>query len=107
MGEESDGTFGDMIKQMSMSKSFPMKKIFCVILKEAVSKIEIPKDFEKLDVVIGSTEYRFSVNYGNYFSSLIKPLKECCSFNFYYKFVKKKQKKAYSTIHCKSQMCNE
>ena len=53
MGEESDGTFGDMIKQMSMSKSFPMKKIFCVILKEAVSKIEIPKDFEKLDVVIG------------------------------------------------------
>ena len=65
MGEESDGTFGDMIKQMSMSKSFPMKKNFCVILKEAVSKIEIPKDFEKLDVVIGSTEYRFSVNYGN------------------------------------------
>ena len=32
---------------------------------------------------------RFSVNYANYFSRLIKPLNEYCSFNFYYKVVKK------------------
>ena len=39
-----------MVKQMS----FQTKNKFCAILKEAVSIIEIPKDFDKLDVVIGS-----------------------------------------------------
>ena len=89
MDEESDGMFGDMVKQMSTSKSFPTKNKFCTILKEAVSKIEIPKDFDKLDVVIGSKENCFSVNYTNYFCLLIKPLNEYCSFNFYYNFIKK------------------
>ena len=36
---------------------------FCVALKEAVSKIEIHQDFDKLDVVIDSKENSFSVNY--------------------------------------------
>ena len=37
-----------------MSKSLQAKNKFCAILKEAASKIEIQKDFDKLDVVIGS-----------------------------------------------------
>ena len=65
MDEEGDGMFGDMGKQMSMSKSFPTKNKVCAILKEAVSKIEIPKDFDKLDVMIGSKENHFSGNYTN------------------------------------------
>ena len=54
-----------------MSKSFPTKNKFCAILKEAVFKIKIPKDSNKLDIVTGSIENRFSVNYANYFSRLI------------------------------------
>ena len=81
--EESDGMFGDMVKQRSMSKSFRTRDRFCAILEEAVSKIEIPKNFDKLDVVIGSKENHFSVNCTNYFSRLIKPLNKYCSFNFY------------------------
>ena len=54
--EESDGMFGDIVKQRSMSKSFRTRDRFCAILEEAVSKIEIPKNFDKLDVVIGSKE---------------------------------------------------
>ena len=65
---------------------------FCVALKEAVSKIEIHKDFDKLDVVIDSKENSFSVNYAlikKIPSVLIKPLNEYYSFNFYYNFIKK------------------
>ena len=76
MDEESDGMFGDMVKQRSMSKSFPTRNRFCAILEEAVSKTEIPKDFDKLDVVIGSKENHFSVNCANYFSRLINPLNQ-------------------------------
>ena len=72
-----------------MSKSLQTKKKFCVVLKEAASKIEIPKDFDKLDVVIGSKENCFSVNCAKYFSRLIKPFKEYYSFDFYYNFIKK------------------
>ena len=39
---------------MSMSKSLQIKEKFCAFLKQAVSKIEIHKDFNKLDVGIGS-----------------------------------------------------
>ena len=39
---------------MSMSKSLQMKEKFCAVLKEAASKIEIHRDFNKLDVVVGS-----------------------------------------------------
>ena len=71
MDEKSDGMFGDMVKQMIMSKSFPTKNKFCAILKEAVFKIKILKDSNKLDIVTGSIENRFSVNYANYFSRLL------------------------------------
>ena len=91
--------FGDMVKQRSMSKSFRTRNRFCAILEEAVSKIEIPKNFDKLDVVIGSTENHFSVNCTNYFSRLIKPLNQYCSFNFYYNFVKKIIA-GKSVLHC-------
>ena len=74
---------------MSMSKSLQPKNKFCAIIKEATSKTEIPKDFYKLVVVIGSKENCFSVNYANYFSCLIKRLNEYYSFNFYYNFIKK------------------
>ena len=73
---------------MSMLKILQTKKKFSAVLKEAASKIEIPKDFDKLDVVIGSKENCFSVNYANYFSRLKKPLNEYYSFNFYYNFIK-------------------
>ena len=63
MDEESDGIFGDVVKQMSISKSFPTKIKFCVIHKR--SSIKIPKDFNKLDIVIISKENRFSVDYTN------------------------------------------
>ena len=89
MDEEIDRMFGNMVKQMSTSKSFATKNEFYAILKEAVSKIEITKDFDKLDVVISSKEHRWSINYANYFSRLIKPLNQYCCFNFYYNFVKK------------------
>ena len=89
MDEESDGIFVEMVKQMSMSKNFPTKKTFCAILKGAVSKIEISKDFHRLDIVICSKEYSFSVNCVNYSPRVIKPLNEYCSFNFYYNFFKK------------------
>ena len=82
-----------------MSKSFRTRNRFCAILEEAVSKIEIPKNFDKLDVVIGSTENHFSVNCTNYFSRLIKPLNQYCSFNFYYNFVKKIIA-GKSVLHC-------
>ena len=62
---ENDKIFGDVVKQKSISKSFPTKIKICAILKEAVSKIKIPKDFDKLDIVIISKENRFSVNYAN------------------------------------------
>ena len=71
------------VKQMSMLKILQTKKKFSAVLKEAASKIEIPKDFDKLYVVIGSKENCFSVNYANYFSRLKKPLNEYYSFNFY------------------------
>ena len=41
---------------MGMSKSLLTKRKFCAVLKETASKIEIPKDFDKLDVAIGSKE---------------------------------------------------
>ena len=81
--------FHDTVKQMSMSKSFQTKNKFCPVLKKVVSKTEIPKDFDKLDVVIGSKENCFSVNYANYFSRFRKLLNEYSSFNFYYNFIKK------------------
>ena len=56
-----------LVKQMRMSKSLQTSNKFCAVFKEAASKIEIPKDFGKLDVVIGSKENCFSVNYTNYF----------------------------------------
>ena len=65
-----------------MLKSLYTKNKFSAVLKEAASKIEIPKDFDKLDGVIGSKEKCFSVNYANYISRLIKPLNEYYSFNF-------------------------
>ena len=34
-----------------MFKSLQMKEKFCAVLKEAASKIEIHKDFNKLDVI--------------------------------------------------------
>ena len=77
---------------MTLSKSLQTKMKFCVALKEAVSKIEIHKDFDKLDVVIDSKENSFSVNYAlikKIPSVLIKPLNEYYSFNFYYNFIKK------------------
>ena len=37
-----------------MLKSLQTKKKFNAVLKEAASKIEIPKDFDKLDVMRGS-----------------------------------------------------
>ena len=58
MDEEIDRMFGNMVKQMSTLKSFATKNEFYAILKEAVSKIEITKDFDKLDVVISSKEHR-------------------------------------------------
>ena len=76
------------VKQMSMLKILQTKKKFSAVLKETASKIEIPKDFDKLDVVIVSKENCFSVNYANYFSRLKKPLNEYYSFNFYYNFIK-------------------
>ena len=48
-----------------MNECLQTKNKFCAVLKEAVSKTEVPKDFDKLDVVIGSTENCFSVNYAN------------------------------------------
>ena len=83
MDEESDGIL------VQMSKNFPTKKKFCAILKEAASKIEISKDFRRLDIVICSKEYSFSVNCANYFPRVIKPLNEYCSFNFTTTFSKK------------------
>ena len=74
--------FGDAVTRMSMSKCLQTKSKYCAVLKEAVSKTEIPKDFDKLDIVIGSKENCFSVNYANYFSRFIKPISECSSFNF-------------------------
>ena len=71
-----------------MLKILQTKKKFSAVLKEVASKIEIPKDFNKLYVVIGSKENCFSVNYANYFSRLRKPLNEYYSFNFYYSFIK-------------------
>ena len=65
MDEESDESFADIVKQMSMSKSFLAKIKFCPSSKEAVFKTEIPKDFDKLDIVIGSKSNHFSVNYAN------------------------------------------
>ena len=47
---------------MSVSKSIQTKKKFSAVLKETASKIEIPKDFDKLDVMLGSKENCFSVN---------------------------------------------
>ena len=73
---------------MSMSKSFQTKKKFSAVLKEAASRIELPKDFDKLDVMRASKENCFSVNNTNYISRLIKPLNEYYSFNFYYNFIK-------------------
>ena len=55
----------DINKATSLNNNTENSKIyieFCAILKEAVSKIEIPKDFDKLDVAIDSKENRFSVN---------------------------------------------
>ena len=71
---------------MTMFKSLQIKEKFCAVLKEAASKIEIHKDFNKLDVVIGSKNC-FSVNYVNYFSRLIKPLNEYYSFKIYCNFI--------------------
>ena len=76
------------VRQMSMLKILQTKKKFSGVLKEVASKIEIPKDFNKLYVVIGSTENCFSINYANYFSRLRKPLNEYYSFNFYCNFIK-------------------
>ena len=72
---------GDTVKQMSMSESPQTKNKFCYVLKQAVSKTEIPKDLDKLDAVIGSKENCFSVNYANYFSCFIKLLSEYSSFS--------------------------
>ena len=72
---------GDTVKQMSMSESHQTKNKFCYILKQAVTKTEIPKDLDKLDAVIGSKENCFSVNYANYFSCFIKLLNEYSSFS--------------------------
>ena len=77
---------------MSMSKSLQMKKKFSAVLKEATYKIEITKDFDKLDAVRGSKENCFSVSYANYFSRLIKPFNEYYSFNFYYNFIDSRRK---------------
>ena len=49
--KESDGMFGDTIKEKDMSESLQTKSKFCAILKEVVSKTEISKDFDKLDAV--------------------------------------------------------
>ena len=54
--------FSDTLKQMSISKYFQTKNKFCAVLKEAVSKIEVLKDFDKLKIVIGSKENYFSVD---------------------------------------------
>ena len=78
-----------LVKQMRMSKSLQTSNKFCAVVKEAAFKIETPKDFGKLDVVIGSKKNCFSVNYTNYFSRLIKSLNEYYSFNFYCDFIKK------------------
>ena len=86
--EESYGMFGDPVKQMSMSKSLQTKNKSCAVLKEAVSKNEVPEDSDNLDVVIGSKESCYSVNYVNYFSRFVKHLNEYSSFNFYYNFIK-------------------
>ena len=72
---------GDTVKQMSMSESPQTKNKFCYVLKQAVSKTEIPKDLDKLDAVIGSKENCFIVNYANYFSCFIKLLNEYSSFS--------------------------
>ena len=72
-----------------MSKSLQTKKKFSPTLKEAASNNEIRKDFDKLVVMRSSKENCITINYANYFSGLIKPLNEHCSFNFYYNFIKK------------------
>ena len=72
----------------NVEKSSNEQQILCVV-KEAAFKIETPKDFGKLDVVIGSKKNCFSDNYTNYFSRLIKSLNEYYSFNFYCDFIKK------------------
>ena len=64
------------VRQMSMLIVLQTKNKFSAVLKGAASKIEIPKDFDKLNVVIGSKKDCFSVNYANYFSRLKKPLNE-------------------------------
>ena len=46
-------------------KVFKQKLGFTLSTKEAVSKIEISKDFDKLDIAIGSKENYFSVSYAN------------------------------------------
>ena len=66
MDEQSDGIFSDLeYSSMCRSKSFSTNNKFWVALKEAVSKIEIPKDFDKLNVMIGLKENSFSANYAN------------------------------------------
>ena len=50
------------VRQMSMLKTLQTKKKFSAFLKEAGSKTEIPKDFDKLDVVIGLKENCFKSN---------------------------------------------
>ena len=82
--------FGDAVTQMSTSKSLQMKSKFCAVVKEAASKTEIAKTFDKLDIVIGSKENCFIVNYVNYFPRFIKRLSEYSSFNFCYNFIKNK-----------------
>ena len=64
-----------------MSESPQTKNKFFYVLKQAVSKTEIPKDLDKLDAVIGSKENCFIVNYANYFSCFIKLLNEYSSFS--------------------------
>ena len=46
MDEESDEIFGDIVKQISLSKCFYGELSFVPSSKEAVSKIDIPKYFE-------------------------------------------------------------
>ena len=74
--------FGDALTRMSMSKCLQTTNKFCAVVKDAVSKTEIPKDIDKLDIVAGSKENCFSVNYTNYFLPFIKLLSEYSSFNF-------------------------
>ena len=78
-----------LVKKMRMSKSLQTSNKFCTVLKETASKVEISKDFRKLDVVIGSKGNCFSVNCVNYFSLLIKSLNGYYSLNFYYNVIKK------------------